>query len=162
MDNATHPDDMPLRLTHPTPEVLVSRGKYLIEEPDGAIEGYTNLDLATDKGRALFINAGCPGEIDFDENGTARILACHFVVYPDTGVNVETGEERAFSRTVLIDRHGKMYRTTSEYAPRRLRAAMALYSEEKWARGIPFIITQRRSRKTGRTYHDLRVEVECS
>jgi hypothetical protein len=133
-------------------------GSYSLQTLDGPIEGMTNLDLTTNRGKALFLAAGNPGSIQFDEHGRMCILATHFVIFPDTSVDPETGEEREFTRTVLFDASGQTYRTSSAYAPRRLRAALALWTASDWASGIPFVITERKSRKTGRTYHDMRVE----
>lgn len=159
MTNADHPADEGLHLLPAGPIGPIVHGRYQLQTPEGPIEGFTNLDLTTQRGKALFLNAGNPGDIQFDEDGCARILATNFLLYPDSGIDPETGEERQFTRTVLFTADGATYRTTSDFAPRRMRAALALWTTAEWAKGIPFRVTERRSRKTGRTYHDLRVEV---
>lgn len=159
MSEIPHPADDGLNLIGPYPAPAPRPGRYELQTADGPIEGFTNLDLATHRGKALFLNAGNPGDLALQGEGQVRILATNFLLYPDMGTDPETGEERQFTRTVLFDAQGCTYRTTSEFVPRRMRAALALWSAEDWAKGIPFVITERRSRKTGRTYHDLRVEV---
>jgi len=135
---------------------------FSLATPDGELAGLTNLDLATPRGKAMLLAAMSPADIDFDAGGRAKILATNYVLLPDEGTDPETGEVRSFVRTILIGKDGLTYRSTSESMPRRLKAALALWTPAEWAAGILFVITERKSRKTGRTYHDLRVEWDAS
>jgi hypothetical protein len=158
MAKKVHVDDQPLELTHPPAELLPQPGSYHLQAGDAEMSGLTNLNLADPRDKVRFFNALNPPNMGFDENGVMTITATHFVLFPDEGEDPETGEVRQFTRAVLIDPVGNTASTTSAFAPRRLRAAMLLWGPEQWAQGIRFVLTERRSRKTGRTYHDLRVE----
>lgn len=120
----------------------------------------TSLDVADPQQRALLFACGNPGDIEFDANGVACVRAVHWLIMPDEGEDPETGEVRQFARLVLIQADGRFFRTTSAFAPRRLRAALELYSPAEWAEGVTFIVSRRQS-KRGRTYHDFRVRWEA-
>lgn len=116
----------------------------------------TSLDLATQRGRALALAAGNPGDVEFDKSGIADITATDWLLYPDEGENPETGEVGVFIRLVLFDASGKTFRTTASHGPSRLKAALDLFDRADWVEGIPFRIT-RRLGKRDRWYHDIRL-----
>jgi hypothetical protein len=116
----------------------------------------TNLDLSTWQGKVLALAAGSPADLVIPDNGVLAITATHYFLFPDIGQDPESGEIKEFTRTVLYDREGRTYRTTSGHAPHRIKAILELISADEWAKGIPFVISERRSRATGRTYHDIR------
>jgi hypothetical protein len=118
-----------------------------------------NLDLSTWTGKALLVKAGSPSDMEFDDSGECRISATHWLIYPEEGVSRETGEVTLFARTVLFTADGRTFKTTSEFAPSRMRVAMELFSPEEWASGLPFVVRERKSRKTGRVYHDLTLDM---
>lgn len=135
----------------------------VITLPDGT---NTNLDLSTSRGKALAINAASPGELDFsdsqrDTRGQRYIDVgvVNYLCYPDQQEDPETGELKEFTRTCLIGVENEVWRTTSFHAPSRMRALMVVYTKEEWAAGITMRITERRSPKTGRTYHDFRIVI---
>lgn len=117
----------------------------------------TNLDLSSYEGKQLAIAAGNPSDFQMDEGGQICIMATHYLIFPDVSEDPETGELKEFARTVLFDASGQIYRTTSAHAPHRIAAVLDLYDASEWTRGIPFVIRERRSKKTGRVYHDIRV-----
>ncbi len=117
----------------------------------------TNLRLDTYEGKALAIAAMSPGDIEIGKDGYVEMIVTHYILYPDEGVNEETGEVTRFTRLVLFTAEGLTYRTTSESAPRRIEAMLKLFGPAEWAAGLPFLIRERKSRKTGRTYHDIRL-----
>jgi hypothetical protein len=134
--------------------------RQLVSIPrDGGIMAVvqTNINSSTLAGKAMLLAARSPSDIEFSREGIAEILATHWAIFPDRGVNEETGEESEFVRTVLFDRHGRTFRTTSERAPERVYDLTSLFSPAEWAAGIPVVILQRRSTKTGRTFHDFRL-----
>jgi hypothetical protein len=159
MPKKPHMDDEPLELHSPPAAFRPPPGSYHLQVGDAEMSGLTNLDLTNPRDKVRFFNATNPPNLAFDENGVLAIHATHFILFPDEGEDPETGEVRQFTRAVLMDAEGNTASTTSAFAPRRLRAAMLLWGPEQWAAGIRFVLTERRSRKTGRTYHDLRVEV---
>ena len=127
----------------------------------------TNIPIDTPKGKAMLMAVGNPSDIEFsndirDEKGQRFIVveATHFIIFPDEGVDPETGEIKTYARSVFVKRDGRFFRTTSAHAPHRIAAALDLYTAEEWAHGIPFRITERPSaRHKGGVYHDIRVEV---
>jgi hypothetical protein len=119
----------------------------------------TNLDLSTRRGKALAIAAGNPSDLRFGPDKKIKIVVTHWLLFPDVVLDPETGELKPCTRTVLFDKNGQTYRTTSDFAPKRLEAALQLFEPGEWKVGIPFIITERESRQPGRTYHDMRVEL---
>lgn len=140
------------------PQMPSVRHGRLMPSPGAALPDCpTNLDLTTVQGKMTLYNALNPGDVAFDENGECHITARYYVVYPDEGIDQETGEVSQFNRTVLIDASGQIWRTTSAHAPHRIAAALDLFTAEDWERGIRFQVRERRSKKTGRTYHDIRI-----
>lgn len=137
--------------------VTARNGRLVPKVGDTLKEAYTNIDTSTLQGKALVFAAMSPGDIEFDERGHAFILATNYVVFADNGISAETGEQTVFARTVLYNKDGETYRTTSENVPHRLAAACDMFGPDVWKRGIPFVIRERKSRKTGRTYHDMRI-----
>lgn len=122
----------------------------------------TNIDLKTPLGKALAFAAGSAGDIEPDPRGQARILATHWIVFPDRRPDEETGEMQLFARTVFIDRQGRTLRTSAQSGPERMMQLLWLYDAADWAKGIPLIITARPSRRhKGGTWHDIRVDVEA-
>ena len=103
--------------------------------------------------------AGNPADHRIDSTNTCMVTAHHWLAYPDEREDPETGEVRQFATIVLFDKHGKFFKTTSAYAPRRLKAAIELFTPEDWARGVTFLITVRLSSQK-RPYHDIRVVVD--
>ena len=103
--------------------------------------------------------AGNPADYKFSEQGVCTITAHHWLIYPDERMDEETGEVRQFAVCVLFDAQGKFFKTTSLFAPRRMKAAIELFSPKDWQDGVTFIVRQRRG-LTGRTYHDIRVLVD--
>lgn len=156
MNNPVPDDTDPVILPSVAP-IMPRAGGLTLNPADGDFQYYTNLDLKTHAGKSRLINAMSPSDLGFDEDGCCYFCAVQYVIYPDQSEDPETGEISRFTRTVLISADGRTFRTSSEGAPRKLKAALALWSPEDWAGGIPFVITERRSRKTGRTYHDLKV-----
>jgi hypothetical protein len=159
MPKKPHVDDEPLELHSPPANIVSGLSRYEVALGDGEEQFLTNLDLSTERGKALLINASNPADLVFDKDRQIRITAVNFLLFPDQVQDEDTGELREFTRTVLIDREGHTYQTTSMFAPRRMRAVLRLWSPERWAEGITFVITERQSRRPGRKYHDMRVEV---
>jgi hypothetical protein len=120
----------------------------------------TSLDLTSARGKACLINAMNPATISVRGNGSATIRMTDYLVYPVAEVDEESGEVKEFVRTVLIDRDGNTLVLTSPHAPNRIAELLGMYSREEWRAGIPVIVSERRSRREGRTYHDMRVALE--
>jgi hypothetical protein len=149
----THQVDQAAGLPAPVP----MHGR-LVPKPDSHLPDCpTNLDLTLPEHKVLLFNALNPGDLDLAMDGQIEILATHYLVYPDEGTDPETGEVHQFARTVLITRDGRTFRTTAAHGPHRIAAALDLFADSDWARGIRFQVSERKSRRTGRTYHDIRI-----
>lgn len=144
----------------PTGSVSHVRASRLAPTPGCSIrECPTNLDLDSEQGKALAVAAGNPADIVIGEDGTCRIDAVAFIVFPDERADPDSGEVSVFARVVLFDKDGRTFRTTSAFAPSRLAAILDLYGPERWKTGIPIVIRERKSRTGMGSYHDMRVEV---
>lgn len=119
----------------------------------------TNLDSRNPAHRALLFAAGNPADHRIGSDNRCIITATHWLAYPDEREDPETGEVRQFATIVLFDREGKFFKTTSAYAPRRLKAAIELFTPADWAKGITFIVTVRLG-QAKRPYHDIRIIVD--
>jgi hypothetical protein len=165
----TRPKDSAERGIVPTPApeasndrqvVALHRGR-LIPLPGTPLAACpTSLDLSSERGMALAINVGNPADIVMDEHGCARILCTDWLVYPEEKVDETSGELKQYVVTCFIDKAGRTLKTTSPYAAHRLAEMVGFYPRARWARGIPIVIVERRSRREKRTYHDVRVEME--
>lgn len=121
----------------------------------------TSLDIRDPHQRAMLFNAGNPADYQFNGQSQLVIKATHWVVYPESRTDEKSGEVRDYAVIVLIDHAGKTFKSTSEYAPRRLRAALELYSRAEWDAGVTFLITPRPSKRhPGGTYHDIRIVMD--
>ena len=144
--------------------VLMARAenRTLAITPDMPItEVPTSLDIRDPRQRAMLFNCGNPADYQLNGQGTLKIKATHWVVYPESRTDEKTGEVKDYAVIVLIDHDGKTFKSTSEYAPRRLRAALELYSRAEWDAGVTFVITPRPSKRhPGGTYHDIRIAID--
>jgi len=146
---------------------IVPVQRAVIETPNGVVpwrpaigtplnQCPSNIDASTMRGRALLLAAGNPGDIEFDKQGRAEITATGWLIYPDEGIDPETGEVGTFCRTVLFAKDGRTFRTSAAHGPARLKAALEIFDPVDWKEGITFVIT-RRLGKRDRWYHDIRL-----
>lgn len=137
-----------------------SKGHLTITPETQLADCPTNLDLTTDRGKALAFNA--LGESDYAINAgeQVRIKATNYLVYPGESVDDETGEVSQYAWLVIFDASGKFVKTTSEVITQRLALALKMFSKSEWEAGIPLVIIPRQSRRTGRTYHDVRRDLD--
>lgn len=118
----------------------------------------TSLDRHDPRQRAWIFAAGNPADYQLEGRPELTIRAVHWLVYPDERTDEHSGEVSQYAVLVLFDSEGRFFKTTSEYAFRRLRAALDLYSRAEWDRGIAFQVRARPSRRhPGGTYHDIRI-----
>lgn len=152
-------DDVP-SIDNDTRQIIVLPDKRIaVPKPNTPLmECPTNLDLTTQRGKALLIKS--EGGRDYEHDGIeqVRIRVTHYLMKPTEVVDENTGEVREFVEVVLYDANGKMYRTSGVAAPRRLRALFEVFSPAEWADGIPLVITPRPS-KRGAPWHDIQVDM---
>lgn len=117
----------------------------------------TNFDLTTSAGKAGLINSGNPPVWRPQDGGTYIIRAVNWVVCPGESMDEETGAVSVFTQTVLIAKDGTNVKMSSDWAPRRLRAMLSMYSPQEWAAGITIECYTGQSRRQGRLYGSFRV-----
>jgi hypothetical protein len=120
----------------------------------------TSLDLTTSKHKAWAVNASGESDYTIDRDKPCEINATAFILMPGEAIDEETGELKQFTWLVLFDNDGKFVKTTSQVMPKRVAQLLSVYSKEEWASGIRCMLVERKSRKSGRIYHDLRVVPE--
>lgn len=120
----------------------------------------TSLNRSVPEQRAAIFNAGNPADVRIEIGGCVKFTAHHWLMYAETREDEETGELRTFATLVLFNAEGKTFKTTSQFAPRRLKAALELYAPSDWQRGVTFVVTDRASRMPGRHYHDIRIALD--
>lgn len=125
-----------------------------------ATEWPTSLDRRVPEQRAAIFAAGNPADVSCPLGGTITFTAVHWLIYLQEFLNEETGEVAPGPVLTLYDREGRTFRSTSQFAPRRLKAALELYSPDEWINGITFVVRDRPSKRPGRHYHDVRVAIE--
>lgn len=125
-----------------------------------ATEWPTSLDRREPSQRAAVFNAGNPPDVSCELGKTVYFTAVHWLIYLSEFEDEETGEIKPGPVLTLFDREGKMFRSTSQFAPRRLKAALELYTPAEWVKGIRFMIQDRPSKRPGRHYHDIRIVLD--
>lgn len=120
----------------------------------------TNLDLRSPRGRALAMNATQVPDYQFDQGGQVIVKATNYIAYAAEYEDEETGELQTRKVSVLIDREGKIFKTTGVFAFNALRAAATLFSPAEWSAGIPFVISCRLT-SNRRIAHDVRVLIDA-
>jgi hypothetical protein len=120
----------------------------------------TSLDASVPEQCAAIFNAGNPPDVSVGLGEVITFVAVHWLIYLEEFEDEETGELRPGPVLTLYDRDGRTFRTTSQFAPRRLKAALELYSKNEWIKGITFVIRDRPSKRPGRHYHDIRIVVD--
>lgn len=139
----------------PPPHNGVALRRLNIDTP--VSEWPTSLDRRNRAHRALIFGALNPADVKLETGATVDFRAKDWLYYVDERLDPETGELRQMATLVLFDSAGRMFKTSSAFAPRRLQAAISLYSAEEWSAGITFRVTSRKSATPGRYYHDIRI-----
>lgn len=120
----------------------------------------TSLELSDPKHAALAIEAVGVADVQLGPEGRAVVKACHYLIFGDWRTNEQSGAPEPIICTALIDREGRVFRTTGVFAPRAVRVAAELYSRQEWERGITFVISERMT-KDRRVAHHISVLVDA-
>lgn len=134
-------------------------GRWLPSKVEGLAGIKTTLDVTTDRGKALLVAAGSPSDLGLDETGRCSFRVVDFAAFWDWQLDEETGEVKEFVRSVFYTRDGSTFRSTSPHAPHFFARCVDVYGLDKVREGLPVTVTERRSKREKRTYHDFRVEV---
>jgi hypothetical protein len=117
----------------------------------------TNLDLSTKKGAVALVNSATEGDLSFGEGGVLLMDMAYYVISVEEYPDEETGELRRGPRTVLIDPKGKTFVTTSAYVPLAMNRIVQSLAAGGLTLPVKVQLRERRSRKSKRTYHELRL-----
>lgn len=134
--------------------------KQVLIAPDTPIDRCpTSLNLADPREAALAVSAVGLADIQLDQTGRCVIRAVHYLVYGDWVPNEQTGELEPVTWTCLINKDGHIFKSTSMFGPRAVRAAADLFSAEEWRQGILFEISTRQTANR-RLAHSFRVCID--
>lgn len=117
----------------------------------------SNLDMSTEEGRALAVNAVGSQDFFMDEEGKVSFLCKHYLVYQVERTDPETGQVSRYPRVVFWDDKNQTFATTSVVIPEALAAILSLYSDMDWQNGIPMCIITRKNRQSVGSHHELRI-----
>lgn len=120
----------------------------------------TSLNLADPKQAALAVSVMGVADMFLDQTGKAVIKATNYLIYGDYITREDGSGSDPVVFVCLIDRDGRVFKTTGVYAPRAIRAAAELYSQKEWDEGITFIISERQT-KDRRIAHDIRIVIDA-
>lgn len=134
-------------------------GRWFPAKVDGLAGVKHTLDLTTERGKALLVKAGSPGDINLSDTGHASLIVCDVAVFWDSEVDEETGEVREFPRTVFYDANGQTFRSSSPHAPHFVARLVDVYGMERLREGIRVHIEERVSRREKRRYHNFSVDM---
>lgn len=145
----------------PAPRLEFANGRLIPAPGLQLADCPTNLPLDSPRGKALALAALGEGDVSVAALDGKPFPTSYYLVTPGESVDPETGELKQYPRLVLIGQDGRTLVTTSIVVPRLLQAVLSLYGPGPWAPPLPLIVTERRSRRTGRTYHDLRMQTDA-
>lgn len=117
----------------------------------------TNIDLSTDSGKVAYINAQGVADYNGDDALDVPIALTRYIVMPADAVDEESGEIRLYPRIVLITSSGESYGFSSEVVLRRLASLIAVFGPGPWVPAINVVVSARKGKRSGRTYHDLKI-----
>lgn len=113
---------------------------WLTALPGGAA---TSLDLRTDRGRKLFVEAQQKDCADWNERINKQLTITDVLLHPAFTTDPETGERKDFVRCVVFTKSGEMLDFGSFGVLKSLRLASILYGPPPWPDGITGILTQK-------------------
>lgn len=117
----------------------------------------TNIDTSTPDGKALAVNASGIADHYLPESGEAQFAIHRYLVTPGEDIDEETGELRLYPKTVLIAPDGSTFGSASLVILRRLASIVSNYGPGPWEPPIPVLLFERKAKRTGRRYHDLKI-----
>ena len=136
-------------------------GRWVPARVEGLAGVRHTLDLSTERGKAMLVAAGSPGELALDETGRLSMVLCDFACFWDSEVDEETGEVKEFVRSVFYAPDGRTFRTTSNHAPHFFARCVDVYGLERVQQGLPITICERVSKREKRRYHDFKIDSEA-
>lgn len=116
-----------------------------------------NFNLTIHAEKAALVNAANPADWQASDGGRFRLLVTRWIVLPCEEQVDEHGEVREYTPTVFVGADGRTARLNSDWAPRRVRAMLALFGQDEWDAGIEMEFSVRDSRRKGMRYGTFRI-----
>jgi hypothetical protein len=138
-------------------EVVPNRGRLIPADDAPSSAWPTNLDLDSWEGNAALLAALGEGDVQVADLHGEPFPTRHYIVTPGERIDPDTGEVSNFPRLVLIGPDGRTLVTTSAVVPHRMVAVLERWGPGPWDPPLPLVVLERRARRTGRTYHELRM-----
>lgn len=139
---------------------VAAHGRWVPARVEG-LEGVRHtLDLTTERGKALLVAAGSPGDLDLDQTGRLEMMLSDFACFWDSEIDEESGEIKEFPRSVFYAPDGRTFRTTSVHAPHFFARVVDVYGLDRVKGGIPIRVCLRISKREKRQYHDFKIDAE--
>lgn len=147
------PQEGPARMSPIGPDQLVIRQPgtlaYFTSAPP------TNLDVSTPSGKIACYNLSVMQSLSVPDLNGAPVEVSAYAIFPQEEVDDETGEIRSYFRLVFACPDGKSVSTTSETIIRRMTMFLSIVGDGPWIPPLRVRFCERKSRKTGRTYHEM-------
>ena|SRR5215469_14792194 len=118
-----------------------------------------SLDLLNPRHAALAVACMGVADIQLDRTGRAIVKAVHYLIYGAWQPREDEKGHDWVIFTALIDKQGRVFKTSGVYAPDAVKAAAQLYSAKEWAEGVTFLITESKTPK-GRIAHTFRILID--
>ncbi len=147
--------DGDLVLTDPTADVACAPMVRVPQFRNEVLGIVCTFDPHTPEGRSRLFAALSPGTLGMGPDGSLLIELVAFCQYPDRHVNQDTGEEIVITRTMLFDRSGGTFRSSSSCLSAKVRLMAQLFTLPELEAGVLVQIVVRQSKRPDRKYHDL-------
>lgn len=146
----------------PPANLLAVRSRWDVQLGDPPERWPTNLDLATERGRAILLNATNPPSIQMREGESVRMRLRHYVCWvAEVEDREHPGELSVVPKCCLISTDGQTFVTSSAYAKDKMANMSAVFSQARWERGIPIIVREHHSERTKRDSHVIDLDMSA-
>lgn len=141
------------------PELREDYPHFVVPRPDTPLaQCPSTIDMTTELGKSQLLAATGIADTVVSPAEPLRIAVTGYLVFPDSREDEDTGELKQFTRTVLLCSDGRTFASTSEVILKRLQAICQIWGRGPWDPPLTIHIACRIGRKSGRMFHDLRVE----
>jgi hypothetical protein len=119
----------------------------------------TNLNLADPREAALAVACSGAADITLDKTGRATLKATRYLIFGEWIQREDDGGSDPVVYVALLTADGRIFKTSSVYAPSAVRRAGEVFSQSEWDAGITWVITEVKT-VNNRLSHNLRVLID--
>lgn len=119
----------------------------------------TNIDVSTDQGKALAVNVRATSDFNVPDASGMTFQAVHYLLTAAERIDESTGEISQFPWLVFVGPDGETLGTSGSAVCHALSRIIEVYGFGPWSPPIPLRFSERKAKRSGRTYHDVRVYV---